>query len=88
MVNLALAPTPRPAKVTLMRRATAVARAWWHSYLRKRHQRAAVRMLHALDDRILKDIGLARGEIESAVATHCAGRRLQCVDLDGVIPRG
>ena len=88
MVNLPLAPTPRPTKATLMNRATAVARAWWHRYRLKRRQRAAVRMLHALDDRILKDIGLARGEIESAVATKCAGRRLHCVDRDGVIPRG
>jgi uncharacterized protein YjiS (DUF1127 family) len=88
MVNLALAPTPRAAKATLMRRVTAVARTWWHSYRLKRRQRATVRMLHGLDDRMLKDIGLARNEIESVVATKCAGRRLRCVDLDGVIPPG
>ncbi len=40
-----------------------------------RRRKAAVHMLRHLDDRMLSDIGLSRGEIESAVNGEPAGRR-------------
>lgn len=39
----------------------------WVAYLKWREQRAAIAILRSLDDRILKDLGLYRGEIESIV---------------------
>jgi uncharacterized protein YjiS (DUF1127 family) len=85
MLHLALlAPTTRPAKVTLTHRLSAAAQTWWHSYQRKRHARATVRILQGLDDRTLKDIGLDRSEIESVAATGCIGRR-QLYDDRGLL---
>lgn len=40
--------------------ATAAVREWWTS-------RAAARRLHAMDDRMLADIGLSRADIDRAV---------------------
>ena len=57
--------------------ATAVAAAagkWWRAYLRRRERNAAVRELHALDDRTLKDIGINRSEIEWVVGGQDATR--------------
>lgn len=39
----------------------------WIAYLKWREQRAAIAILRSLDDRMLKDLGLYRGEIESIV---------------------
>jgi len=41
--------------------------AWWMGYLMRRIERAAIMQLHAMSDRELQDIGLARTEIEWAV---------------------
>ena len=45
-----------------------LARQWWHAWALRRARKAAIRELHALDDRTLKDIGLGRSEIESAIS--------------------
>ena len=41
----------------------------------KRALRSAMRELHQLDDRMLKDIGVSRGEIEFAVRKGLQSRR-------------
>jgi uncharacterized protein YjiS (DUF1127 family) len=38
--------------------------AGWRRYQRRRRRRIAAARLHAMDDRMLKDIGLRRGEID------------------------
>ena len=40
---------------------------WWTAYALRRQRWAAICELHALDDRMLRDIGLGRSEIESAI---------------------
>jgi uncharacterized protein YjiS (DUF1127 family) len=39
----------------------------WAAHARRRERWAAIRELHGLDDRTLRDIGLGRSEIESAI---------------------
>jgi uncharacterized protein YjiS (DUF1127 family) len=45
----------------------AAAGKWWRAYNIRRARIAAVRELHALDDRMLGDIGVSRSEIERVV---------------------
>ena len=40
---------------------------WWNSAIRSWQRRKMKAVLHRLDDRILQDIGLSRGEIEDFV---------------------
>ena len=48
-------------------RPAAILKRWWMAYLTWRLEQAAIAQLGALSDRELKDIGLRRCEIESAV---------------------
>src|SRR5262249_48278078 len=59
---------------TLSHRAAAVASAGWSAYAAWRERRAAVKELAALDDRTLRDLGLARSEIEYVVGRHDSAR--------------
>jgi uncharacterized protein YjiS (DUF1127 family) len=52
----------------------ATAGKWWRAYALRRERSAAVRELHALDDRTLKDIGINRSEIEWVVDGQDATR--------------
>ena len=55
----------------------AVASKRWHAHVAARERKRAIRELGALDDRMLKDIGLGRSEIESVIfdAERLADRR-------------
>jgi uncharacterized protein YjiS (DUF1127 family) len=57
----------------------ATAREGWRAYARWRERRAAVRELHALDDRSLRDIGVSRSEIEWVVWSQQAARERAAV---------
>jgi uncharacterized protein YjiS (DUF1127 family) len=52
----------------------ATAAKWWRAYALRRERNAAIRELHALDDRELKDIGINRSEIEWVVDGEDATR--------------
>jgi uncharacterized protein YjiS (DUF1127 family) len=51
----------------------------WHGYWRRRAQRITVELLDSLDDRTLRDIGVGRDEIPSAVYGQ-PGDRTRCYD--------
>jgi uncharacterized protein YjiS (DUF1127 family) len=53
----------RPRRSALI----AALRTWWTAHLTRRSEREAILQLHAMSDRELRDIGLARSQIEGAV---------------------
>jgi uncharacterized protein YjiS (DUF1127 family) len=61
---------PRPAELL------ATIERWWLAYIAWRIERNAVAQLSALSDRALKDIGLSRSEVASAVRNSAARDRL------------
>jgi uncharacterized protein YjiS (DUF1127 family) len=58
---------PRTPILALAQDLAARARRLWDAYWDYQARRATVRMLEALDNRTLKDIGLSRSEIRPAV---------------------
>lgn len=50
---------------SVLHRATAAVQKLWLAYQARRAERATIQLLHSLDDRALKDIGIDRSEIES-----------------------
>jgi uncharacterized protein YjiS (DUF1127 family) len=48
----------------------------WAAYWSRHTQRATVRILQDLDDAVLRDIGISRSEIESAVYGNPDDRRV------------
>jgi len=66
-------PGPRPERFTppeslsVASRMRAAFGSAWHAWWRHRAERATILMLHSLDDRALRDIGMDRSEIESVV---------------------
>ncbi len=48
----------------------------WRAYLRWYERRAAKHHLHQLDDRILRDIGISRSEIDWAIRDGRSAERL------------
>jgi uncharacterized protein YjiS (DUF1127 family) len=64
-----------PAAALFVRAAIAV-RSAWRDYQQRRRLQHTITSLSALDDRALKDIGLARSEIESVVLTGGRDRHI------------
>lgn len=51
----------------------AIARVW-RAYLDRRTRLATLRVLHSMDDRMLKDIGIRRSEIHSVIYSEAGDR--------------
>lgn len=54
---------------------------WWAGMRQRRRDRLTRRILEALDDRTLRDIGIDRTEIASILATRAWGRTWPQFDL-------
>ena len=59
--------TEQLGTVTIRSRLAAAVRDRWQQLRQEYRRRATARLLHGLEDRTLKDIGLTRGEIDSIV---------------------
>ena len=78
----AMRPLSRSAgRASVGRRVADMAQHAWSRYWTRRAEHATVGLLHALDDRALKDIGLDRSEIESVVYNASRGERRQQFSL-------
>jgi uncharacterized protein YjiS (DUF1127 family) len=62
-------------RVSIGRRVARLTQRAWSCYWTRRAANATVAILHTLDDRALKDIGLDRSEIESVVYGDGSGCR-------------
>ena len=60
---------------TLTGLAGRIVRGYWHAFWDRRARRATVEILHSLDDRTLRDIGICRSEIGSVVYGRHGDRR-------------
>jgi uncharacterized protein YjiS (DUF1127 family) len=59
------------SQVSVSHKMIAATRRVWARYWTQRAARATAGVLHTLDDRALKDIGLDRSEIESVASCDC-----------------
>lgn len=75
MTPMQLTTADHRTKPTLARRLAGVGWKAWHAYWDWQARRATVEILRSLDNRTLRDIGLSRGEIASAVFGRCGDRR-------------
>jgi uncharacterized protein YjiS (DUF1127 family) len=75
MTRIQLTAIDHRAQPTLATRVAGIARRAWHVYWDRRARQATVEILRSLDSRTLRDIGLSRSEIESAVYGRCGERR-------------
>ncbi len=57
----------QPETATSGFRFSAIMKDWWQRLRQEYRRRATARVLHGLEDRTLKDIGLTRSEIDSIV---------------------
>lgn len=85
MLHVALAPPLAPPASACPERTGGHLARLAHRFMAWRRRRATIATLHGLDDRTLKDIGLLRAEVESAVNTGGKDRRLRFVDGTGRI---
>ncbi len=83
MLHIALAPPIAASAPALTEPTPGRLRHLAGRFLDWRRRRATIATLHALDGRTLKDIGLLRSEIESAVNTQGADRRIRFADGRG-----
>jgi uncharacterized protein YjiS (DUF1127 family) len=79
MSRLQPAPDADHRPSSLAARAGRLVGRWWQAYWDRRARKATVLLLHALDERTLRDIGIHPGEIESLVYCH-DDDRLRCYD--------
>jgi uncharacterized protein YjiS (DUF1127 family) len=69
-MSIASGAVPRRAPAaSVVRAAGRTMKRWWLAYMTWRIERLAISRLSAMSDRQLKDIGIQRSQIESAVLT-------------------
>jgi uncharacterized protein YjiS (DUF1127 family) len=79
MMRAQLVSTPNRGLSSLAARGGRMVVGAWYRYWDSRARRATVEILHSLDERTLRDIGISRGEITSVVFGGCGGHR-RCYD--------
>lgn len=65
-----------PSRQGIVGRFRQAAQAAWRAYVKRYNRRAAVHHLNNLDDRMLRDIGISRSQIESAVRSGWSPREM------------
>jgi uncharacterized protein YjiS (DUF1127 family) len=72
-------PTVQPDvfPAALSRRVAATVRRWWMAYMKWRLDDMAVRQLHSMTDRELKDMGVSRAEIDIRVRADDSNPRFR-----------